>query len=492
MLSENDGRLVEYERLRSVFEHAPVTISVTVVNAILTAFVLAPLDGTRLSIAWVGAVMTVSAVRWIGGRNFLGRRPDAMVPRRWAMFSIFGSLATGVLWGICGTAMFPALQPDQLFLALVIGGMCSGAVAVNAAHLPTILAFVVPASLPLAASFFAEGGTWRVSALMIVLFASALSGISVSAHRRFGERFKLRIELGHEQRKLSEANQQLLQEMAQRRTAEATLHQAQKMEAIGHLTGGIAHDFNNLLQVMIGNMHMIRRLGADNDQIVRYATAAEQAATRGAELTSSLLTFARRQTLAAKPVDINALLREFEPILLRTLGPTVRFEMRLAADLPLCLADPAHFQSAVLNLVINAGDAMPEGGSLAVSTGVAELAAADLAENPSATPGRFVSLSVRDTGFGMTTEVMNRVFEPFFTTKEVGKGSGLGLSQIYGFARQSGGHVRLLSTPNSGTEATLWLPVSPANTSAKGVVTQTDMRADQTLVEPRGIEPLTS
>ncbi|WP_428490343.1 ATP-binding protein [Rhodopila sp.] len=460
MLSEQDAGLVEYERLRSVFEHAPVTLSVTVINAILTAFVLAPLDGKRLTAAWVAVMVIVSAVRWIRGRSFLRRRPEAAATARWAVFSVLGSLTTGMLWGFSATMMFPAEESDQLFLALVIGGMGSGAVAVNAAHLPTVLAFIVPSSVSLAASFFAEGAAWRVSSLMIVLFAAALTGISLEAHRKFGERIRLRIELGHEQRKLSETNQRLLQEIAQRQTAEATLHQAQKMEAIGHLTGGIAHDFNNLLQVMIGSMHMIRRLGADNPKIVKYADAAEQAATRGSQLTSSLLTFARRQTLEARPVDINVLLREFEPILLRTVVARVRFEMVLAADLPLCHADPAHFQSAVLNLVINACDAMPEGGALSITTGVAELAPTDLAGNDDAAPGRFVSLSVRDTGFGMTPEVMTRVFEPFFTTKGVGKGSGLGLSQIYGFARQSGGHVRLLSTPNEGTQAILWLPVS--------------------------------
>lgn len=248
--------------------------------------------------------MTVSAVRWIGGRTFLGLRPEMVVPGRWAMFSILGSLTTGILWGVCATVMFPALESYQLFLALVIGGMCSGAVAVNAAHLDTVAAFVLPASLPLAASFYAEGAAWHVSALMIVLFASALSAISFAAHRKFGDRIRLRIALGQEQRKLFDTNQRLVQEMAQRRTAEATLHQAQKMEAIGHLTGGMAHDFNNLLQVMIANMHMIRRLGADNPQIVKYASAAEQAATRGSELASGLLTFARRQTLEARPIDI--------------------------------------------------------------------------------------------------------------------------------------------------------------------------------------------
>jgi signal transduction histidine kinase len=463
MLSDNDTSLIECERLRSVFEHAPVTLSVTVVNAILTAFVLAPVGDFTLLATWVAAIMVVSAVRWTGGRQFLRSRPEQVTGRGWVLFSACGSLVTGALWGLCATLMFPALESYQLFLALVIAGMCSGAVAVNAGHLPTVLAFILPASLPLAASFLSEGGTWRVSALMIVIFAGALSRISLGAHRKFGERIRLRIELGREQHKLTEASNRLLEEVAQRRTVEATLHQAQKMEAIGHLTGGVAHDFNNLLQVMIGNMDLIQRLGADDPQIVKYAKAAEQAALRGSELTGSLLAFARRQTLAAKSVDISELLREFEPILLQTLGGMVRFELKLASPLPLCQADPAHFQSAVLNLVINARDAMPEGGVLSVITSVATLRQADLDGNPDASPGDFVGVSVRDTGFGMDPEVMTHVFEPFFTTKEAGKGSGLGLSQVYGFARQSGGHVRLLSAPSAGTEATLWLPVSVAN-----------------------------
>jgi signal transduction histidine kinase len=490
MLSENDACLIEYERLRSVFEHAAVTLSVTVVNAILTAFVLAPLDGTRLSVSWVAAITAVSAVRWVGGRSFLRRRPDGMPCGGWALFSILGSLVTGVLWGICATVMFPAQESYQLFLALVIGGMCSGAVAVNAGHLPTVLAFIVPASLPLAASFFQEGATWRVSALMIVLFVSSLSGISLAAHRKFGERIRLRIALGREQRKLTEANEQLQQEVAQRRTVEATLQQAQKMEAIGHLTGGIAHDFNNLLQVVIGNMALIRRLGANNPQIVGYAMAAEQAAIRGSELTSSLLTFGRRQAPEAQPVDIGALLQEFEPILLRTVGLTVRLEMALAPHLPLCRTDPVHFQSAVLNLVINARDAMPRGGVVSVTTGVATLGPADLEGNPDASPGRFVRVSVRDTGFGMTSELMTRVFEPFFTTKEIGKGSGLGLAQVYGFARQSRGHIRLLSAPNAGTEAILWLPLGRlSDPLACGEISCQLAATANPPTEPAGITP---
>ena len=471
MRTDTDASLVEYERLRSVFHTAPITLSINVINALLTAIVLGPLAGANPPYLWLAAITLFSAIRWIGSRRFLRHCSKDEPFRFWAAFSALGSLASGASWGIGAMIMFPASESYQLFLALVIGGMCAGALAINAAHLPTVMAFILPSALPVAACFFARGSEWRVSALMMVIYATALCIVGARVHAAFGERVRLQTALVREQRKLNEMNARLLEEIMQRRTAEATLHQAQKMEAIGHLTGGLAHDFNNLLQVMIGNLNLIRRVGGDNPRIVKYAEAAEQAAMRGAQLTSSLLTFARRQSLEAVPVDINALLREFEPLLIRTLATTVQFEIVLAPLLPLCLADPAHFQSAVLNLVINARDAMPDGGVLFVSSGVATLGPEELAGNPDASPGRFVFVSVRDSGVGMTADVLSRVFEPFFTTKEVGKGSGLGLSQIYGFARQSGGHIGLISTPDKGTEATLWLPVVPAEGSGANAAT---------------------
>jgi signal transduction histidine kinase len=459
MTADGDTYQIEYERLWSVFRHAPLTLSVTVLNAVLVATVLAPADGARLSAGWAVAIVVISAVRWIGSRWFLRRRPQEASCRGWAAFSILGALTTGVLWGGGSIVLFPAAEWYQVFLSLVVGGMCAGALTVNAAHLPTAVAFILPAALPLAAGFLAQGPEWRVSALLVVIFAAALCAIGLSAHRMFGYRIRSQIALDRERDKLSTANIRLIEEAAQRRVAEATLFQVRKMEAIGHLTGGIAHDFNNLLQVIIGNTSQIQRLAGDNERVLDYARVAEQAAVRGADLIGSLLTFARRPSADAVPVDINALLEEFEPLLSRTLGSAIRFKMVLSADMPPCSTDPAQFQSAVLNLAINARDAMPGGGVLTVTTGVGRLEKADLTGNPDASPGRFVSVSVRDTGAGMTAAVMARVFEPFFTTKEVGKGIGLGLPQVYGFVRQAGGHIALTSTPNQGTEVTLWLPV---------------------------------
>jgi len=470
MPSDPDTFLIETERLRFVFQHLPLTVSVTVLNAALTAYVLAPVTSPASLWIWLALVVLVSSLRMALRRVFFRRRPQGRELRLWAAVSVTGALAAGVLWGGGLALMFPAAQTTQLFLAFVVGGMCAGATTVNFSHLPTVMAFILPASLPLAASLLAEGsGPRDISALMVVIFAASLCTSSARAHRGFGERMRLQFALRRQRRKLTEANQRLRAEVAERKTIEETLHQSRRMEAIGHLTGGIAHDFNNLLQVIVGNLNLIRRLPSGDDKVRTYVLAAEQAAKRGAELTGSLLAYARRQALQTEPVDVNRLLTEFEPLLRRSLGGTIEFRMSLQAPVPACETDPAHFQSAILNLVINARDAMPRGGQLSIASGVATLGAADLAGNPDACPGRFVSVSVRDTGDGMTDDILARVFEPFFTTKAVGKGSRLGLFRVYGFARQSGGHVRLISAPGEGTCATIFLPAAAAAAAGGGV-----------------------
>jgi signal transduction histidine kinase len=460
LASDPDKALIETERLRLVFQQLPLTVVVTLLNAALTAFVLAPVTGHAALSVWLALTVGLVTIRMVLSRIFFRRRQEGAGSRRWAAVSVIGAAASGGLWGGGLALMFPANETTQLFLAFVVGGMCAGATTVNFSHFPTAAAFILPASLPLAASLLLQGtGPRNISALMVVIFAVSLCISCLRAHRGFGERVLLQFALRRQRRKLSEANEQLQREVAERKTIQETLHQVQKMEAIGHLTGGIAHDFNNLLQVVVGNLNLIRRLSAGNTKVLDYTTAAEQAAKRGADLTGSLLAYARRQALRTERVDVNRLLNEFEPLLLRTLSGTIDFHMKLRSPVPACEADPAHFQSAILNLAINARDAMPNGGTLSVSSGVETLEAADLAGNPEANPGRFVCVSVQDTGEGMTPDILARVFEPFFTTKELGKGSGLGLSQVYGFARQSRGHVRLASEPGKGTCATISLPV---------------------------------
>ncbi|WP_208719586.1 PAS domain S-box protein [Corallococcus sicarius] len=239
--------------------------------------------------------------------------------------------------------------------------------------------------------------------------------------------------------------------------AEEALRQAQKMEAVGQLTGGIAHDFNNLLQGIIGSLDLVqKRLGQGRtEELGRFITGARSSAHRAASLTHRLLAFSRRQPLDPRPTDVNQLVDSMEDLLRRTLGETIQLELALTPAPWTTLCDPNQLESAVLNLVINARDAMPYGGRLRVETLNVRM---DPPVSGDLTPGAYVRLSVTDTGVGMTPDVIARAFEPFFTTKPQGQGTGLGLSMIYGFARQSEGSARIQSEPGRGTTVSLFLP----------------------------------
>ncbi|WP_207792109.1 ATP-binding protein [Siccirubricoccus phaeus] len=259
---------------------------------------------------------------------------------------------------------------------------------------------------------------------------------------------------------LSEANARLRAEAAERERAEAQFRQAQKMEAVGRLTGGVAHDFNNLLTVVIGNLSLIRRqIGPEApERLQRAVHGADEGARRAAELTRRLLAFSRQQALAPEPVEVNRLVAGMSDLLQRTIGEEVQVETVLAGGLWRALVDPNQLESALLNLAVNARDAMPEGGKLTIETANAHLDEAYAAARAEVRPGQYVMVSVSDTGTGMTPEVLARAFEPFFTTKPVGKGTGLGLSQVYGFAKQTGGHAAIYSELGQGTVVKLYLP----------------------------------
>jgi nitrogen-specific signal transduction histidine kinase/CheY-like chemotaxis protein len=251
----------------------------------------------------------------------------------------------------------------------------------------------------------------------------------------------------------------LVEEIAERERVEDALRQSQKMEAVGQLTGGLAHDFNNLLTGIMGSLELLqaRVLQGRVNDIERYATAAQGAAKRAAALTHRLLAFSRRQTLDPKPTNVNRLVAGMEELIRRTVGPEIVLEPVAGGGLWITLVDPSQLENALLNLCINARDAMVGGGKLTIETGNRWLdeRAARERELP---PGQYVTLCVSDNGTGMTPDVVARAFDPFFTTKPIGMGTGLGLSMIYGFARQSGGQVRIYSEVGQGTMVCLYLP----------------------------------
>jgi PAS domain S-box-containing protein len=251
-------------------------------------------------------------------------------------------------------------------------------------------------------------------------------------------------------------------DLTERRAHEERLRQAQKMEAVGQLTGGIAHDFNNLLTIIGGNIESLQRHMPEDspDRLRRYAENSLQATRRAGLLTQRLLAFSRRQPLAPKPVNVNKLVSGMSEILIRTLGEDIEVETVLAGRLWMVEVDPNQLESAILNLAVNARDAMGSRGKLTIETANGFLDEAYAAMETEVKPGQYVAIAVTDTGSGMPRDVAERAFEPFFTTKPIGQGTGLGLSQVYGFVKQSGGHVKIYSEAGEGTSVKIYLPRS--------------------------------
>ncbi|MDB5406769.1 MAG: sensory box sensor histidine kinase/response regulator [Rhodospirillales bacterium] len=269
---------------------------------------------------------------------------------------------------------------------------------------------------------------------------------------------QIEAEIVQRAQQLQEANDRLRDANEQLSTSQATVNQVQKLEAVGQLTGGIAHDFNNLLTVIIGNIDLLEADVADREAGRRMMATIRRSAERGARLTRQLLAFSRQQTLKPETCNLNAVLIELDAAIKRSLGDAVMVRTKLNPALWPCNIDIAQFDTAILNVVANASDAMPQGGTLSLTTRNVAVEPADVAELGDIRPGRYVAVALADTGVGMSPDALARAFDPFFTTKGVGKGSGLGLSQLYGFVMQSGGHVTLDSEPGRGTVVTIYLP----------------------------------
>ncbi len=288
-------------------------------------------------------------------------------------------------------------------------------------------------------------------------------GRQVEAQRKDGSIFPMQLAVGEAAFGKTRIFSGFISDLTARVKMEQDLRQAQKMEAIGQLTGGVAHDFNNLLTVISGNLEMLERRLEDPEQRDMLKEA-QEASQLGADLAKRLLAFGRRQPLNPKPIDLKALVGSMVDLLRRSLGEMIEINTRLAEELPVISVDPGQVENALLNLAVNARDAMPQGGRLIIETARADIDEEYAAAYADLVPGRYVTLAVTDTGTGMAPEVRQRAFEPFYTTKGPGAGSGLGLSMVYGFVKQSGGHVQLYSEPGHGTTVRLYLPARDDST----------------------------
>lgn len=437
-------------QVSAIFRQMPIALAVNVANAVITLVVLHQLIGLLLPLAWLCIVALVTSGRFALWLRYRRQQSAITDVTAWSRRAACGSFLAGLSWGLGATVLFPIMPViGQIFMTFVIGGMCAGAVVTSASHLPSLLSFLLSASLPVAAAFFGQGTQTAIGlGAMTLIFAAALSLAGAHLNRLFAEAMRLRFEL-------TEANLRLKAEMAEREATEAALRQAQKLEAIGQLTGGISHDFNNLLTLVIGNLSLAVGRAGEIPAILPLLQSALQAAERGGALIQRLLAFTRKQRLDPRPVDLKRLVAGIKDLLRRTLGDRIGLAITAETGLAPARVDANQLELAILNLTINARDAMPDGGTLQISL---QNRRADHGAPPEVAPGEYVVLSITDTGTGMDEATLARAFEPFFTTKEIGSGSGLGLPMVQGFAAESGGGVRIRSKVGEGTMVELWLP----------------------------------
>ncbi len=285
-------------------------------------------------------------------------------------------------------------------------------------------------------------------------------GREVVGQRKDGTTFPMELSIGEAKQDGQVMFVGIVHDLTERKRTEAQLAQAQKMETVGQLSGGIAHDFNNLLTVIIGNVDLLIEKVEDTPELKQLCETVLNAGERGAELTQRLLAFSRRQTLQPTVIDCNQLVEQMQVMLRRTLSEDIDIRFTVDSNLAKAFADPSQLESAILNLSLNARDAMPQGGHLTITVNNASLEKTSYQVPPDIKPGDYVMISVTDDGEGMAPEIREHVFEPFFTTKEVGKGTGLGLSMVYGFVRQSNGYVAIYSEIGLGTTVRIYLPAA--------------------------------
>jgi signal transduction histidine kinase/CheY-like chemotaxis protein len=426
---------------------------------------------------------TALAFLLLGLILFSVQQPSRLSPKLVTVCAAGGTLLAsvdllGYAYGVEGlyatafyrsTALHTAVGLFVLFLATLLFNPATGLAAIITSARPSgtvtrmqlLLTLLVPAAAGLLLLRELRQGTLAPSLCMalLVVCTTVPMVVRILTDGRILDSLdmQLRIAISNEQRVNNELEARVQARTAALERAEDALRQSQKMEAVGQLTGGLAHDFNNLLTGIIGSLGLMQMRITQSrfDDLERYINTAQTASKRAASLIHRLLAFSRQQTLDPQPTDINLLVVEMEELLRRTTGPAIAVELVTAPDLWTILVDASQVESALLNLVINARDAMPQGGDLLIQTGNIAIAAAGADDLPA---GDYAFLRVSDTGDGMSPEVIARAFDPFFTTKPIGQGSGLGLSMVYGFVRQSGGQVRITSQTGQGTELCLYFP----------------------------------
>jgi len=470
----DDERVLE-QCIDALHGHTREILTAVALNALVVGIFVWPAASSALIVGWWSAIGLLVMAR-IAMARIRTLRPEALSTHAWARAMTSASLVSGVLWGF-GTALLfaPDDFPRQVLLGFAIGGMAAGASSSTASLLPAFKAYLIPSIVPLCLRFLAVGDRLHiVMGLMVALFGVLAWRIGRATHQNLVAGFRLRVsnevlihDLREAQAALTEANanlehrvlertQQLERETEARAEAEHQLHHAQKLEAVGRLSGGVAHDLNNLMAVVVAGLELVETAESAK-QRQAFVERSALAAMRVGQLTQRLLAFSRRQALRPEFVDPTIVLRELVDTTLTTHVAGLQLRLDLLEPAWLIHVDRVQLELALWNIVVNAHEAMNEGGALVLATRHLERARprVDLSV------GDYLEIRVSDQGAGMAPDVLERAFDPFFTTKGE-RASGLGLSMVYGFVRQSGGEIQLASTPGFGTEVKLFLPRAQA------------------------------
>jgi len=431
MADERNSSESYAEQLRVLFRQLPIALAVNLAVAAIMATVLAPVAGTWPVIIWFASMLMMACFRYAVYQWYWHPEWLKGWVRRWDTYSILGAGLTGLIWSLGGVLLLPPQTVQQVFVVLTIGGMCAGAVVVHSSHFPTLLSFLLPATVPVAARFILEGTASDVGlGVMTLVFAGALSVAGYNLNRSLVDTLRLK--------------NQLLQ--------------SQKIEALGTLAGGIAHDFNNLLGMIGANAE----LGLAETQTGEQAHASfdeiVKATARARDVVRQILLFSRREQSARETIPLLPVVEDALKFLRSTLPSNVEFRTTLEAGLPPVSANASQAYLILINLGTNAGDAMREGGVLSVSLNRSYLTKAE-ATALELHSGEYVRVTVQDTGVGMSRETLNRIFEPFFTTKDLG-GTGLGLSVVHGLVKDHDGAITVESEPGKGSTFRVYLPAA--------------------------------
>jgi signal transduction histidine kinase/ActR/RegA family two-component response regulator len=461
------------QQIRLLYSGGVEGLLATAINALLLAYIQRDVIAGPIVGWWLLYMALVTLARAALVYRYWRSQDTERNAARWNRAYGMGAALAGLGWGAAGIILYPSGSiAHQVFLVFMLGGMAAGAVAVLTARMEIFLVFFLPTLLPIIGQLIGQPGALHLTmGGALLIFMLALLFTARRMHYTIVSSLMLRTEntglvhyLTAANAQAEQLNKELKEEIEQHRQTETALQssqeqllQSQKMEAIGQLAGGIAHDFNNLILVMNGYSELLLdELKADEGKRLKVEQI-KQAGDRAAALTHKMLAFSRRQVTHPRPIDLNAVVSSITPMLTRLIGEPIHIVTKLP-PIGQVKADPMEIEQVIMNLVLNARDAMPHGGALTIETADVELDRLYTGQHRGSQVGTYVQLTVRDTGIGMDAETKRRVFEPFFTTKAVGKGTGLGLSVVYGIIKQSGGYIEVTSEPGTGSLFKVYLP----------------------------------